>query len=96
MNLIHKITSTKEKTLNIYLDDSFITVHHLGIYENIKWYTWSSWGPTEGLFPDYDSHLVTEEKIIERLSLLSDLKDNQKFNPEEIHAINLFFGKVIL
>jgi len=93
MNLIQNITSTKEKTLSIYLDDSFIIVHHLGEYEGLKWYTWSSWSPTEGPFPDYDSHLVLEENIMERISMLSD---NKQLDPQEIHAINLFFGKVVL
>jgi len=93
MNLIQNITSTKEKTLSIYLDDTFINIHHLGEYENTKWYTWSQWGPTEGPLPEYDSHLITEEHIIDRIAMLSD---DEKLEPQEIHAINLFFGKVVI
>jgi len=93
MNLVQRITSTKENTLSVNLDDQFITVHHLGLYEDQRWYSWSSWGPTEGPIPDYDSHIVTEKEIIERIELLSD---DDELDSVQKHAINVFFGKSIL
>lgn len=93
MNLIQRITSTKENTLSVILDDQFITVHHLGLYEDKRWYSWSTWGPTEGTIPDYDSQLVTEKEIIERIELLSG---DDELDSVQKHAINVFFGKSVL
>lgn len=92
MNLIQTIKSTLDRTLHIILDDEEIIVTRLGNFENNIWYSWVTWGPTEGHMPDYKSGIVTEEQIIERISLLSNEEQLEK---GLLTAIDHFFGRVI-
>ena len=92
MNFIQTIKSALDRTLHIILDDEEIIVTRLGNYENQIWYSWSTWGPTEGHAPDYISGLVTEEQIIERIGLLSN---DEVLDNEIIFAINHFFGRTV-
>ena len=92
MNFIQTIKSALDRTLHIILDDEEIIVTRLGNYENQIWYSWSTWGPTEGHIPDYHSNVVTETQILERISLLSNEEDLGK---ELTFAIDHFFGRTV-
>jgi hypothetical protein len=92
MNLIQTIKSTLDRTLHVILDDEEIIITKIGDYENRTWYSWVSWGPTEGSEPSYHSTLITEEEVIKRISILS--------NDEELDqglnlAIDHFFGRAV-
>jgi hypothetical protein len=92
MNLIQIIKSTLDRTLHIILDDEEIIVTKLGSYENHIWYSWVSWGPTEGTIPSYHSTLVTEDEIIKRISILSN---DEIIEHSNNIAIDHFFGKTV-
>lgn len=92
MNFIQTIKSALNRTLHIILDDEEIIVTRLGNYENQIWYSWSTWGSTEGDMPDYHSNIVTETQILERISLLSNEEELCK---ELTFAIDHFFGRTV-
>lgn len=89
MNFIQTIRSTLDRTLHIILDDEEILVTKLCNYDNKTWFSWSSWGPTEGSVPSYDSRPVTQSQILDRISLLSN---EEPLTNELNFAINHFFG----
>lgn len=89
MNFIQTIKSTLNRTLHIILDDESILVTRLGGYDNETWFSWSSWGPTEGSIPSYDSQLVTQSQILDRISLLSN---EEPLTNELNFTINHFFS----
>lgn len=92
MNLIQTIKSTLDRTLHIILDDELIIVTRLGNYENQIWYSWSTWGPTEGHMPDYQSSIVTEDQILQRISLLSN---EEELDKELTFTIDHFFAHAV-
>ena len=91
MNLVNKITTTRNRTLSLYLDDEIISVHSLGSCDGERWYSWSVFGPCEGGV-DYSSECITANQVIERISLLMT---SAQLASEESHAIDLFFGKAV-
>ena len=90
MNFIQEIKSTKDRSLHIILDDEEIIVHHLGKFGNQGWYSWTVWGPTEGTSPNYNSQMITEHQILERISLLMG---DEPLKGEEMMGIDIFFGR---
>ncbi len=91
MNLVNKITSTRDRTLSLYLEDEIISIHHIGSCDGERWYSWSTFGPSEGGV-DYSSECITANQVIERISLLMT---STQLASEEAHAIDLFFGKAV-
>ena len=92
MNFIKTIKSTLDRTLHIILDDEEIIVTILVNYDNETWFSWSSWGPNESSMPSYDSQLVTQPQILDRISLLSN---EEPLTKELNFAINHFFGYIV-
>jgi len=90
MNFIQAIKSTKDRSLHIILDGEEIIVHHLGKFDGKGWYSWTVWGPTEGTAPYYNSQMVTEHQILERISLLMG---DEALKSEEMMGIDIFFGR---
>lgn len=89
MNFIQTIKSTLDRALHIILDDKEILVIKLGGYDNEIWFSWSLLSPTEGNTPNYNSQLVTQAQILDRISLLSN---EEPLTNELSFAINQFFG----
>lgn len=85
------VKRTHSLFLNLF-DDESVHVDYVGMFDGKKWYSWNTFGPTEGLLPDYDSHLVTEEQIIERIELLLEY---DQLTPNDQLAVNIFFGKSV-
>lgn len=90
MNFIQEIRSTRDRTLHIVLDDEEIVVNRLGKFDGSHWYSWTVWGPTEGTAPYYNSKMVTEHQILERISLLMG---DEPLRDHEMLGIDIFFGK---
>lgn len=80
-------------TLNLF-DDEYVYVHYVGKFDNNKWYSWNTFGPTEGLRPDYDSHIVKESEVLERIKLLEETRE-EPIDATEILSISMFFGKTV-
>jgi len=77
--------------LNLF-DDESVHVEYLGKFDGKKWYSWNTFGPTEGLIPDFDSHLVTESEVINRIELLGE---HDQLTPKDQLAVDIFFGKSV-
>lgn len=89
--MIKNVETSLDRVLNIDLEDQKISIRKLGMYENQMWYSWSVWNTEEGELPLFRSKAITAEKILERISLLSDDKE---LSSEAKHSINLIFGKI--
>lgn len=89
MNFIQTIKSTLDRILHIILDDEEILITRLGSYDSETWFSWSSWGPTEGNIPSYNSQPVTQSQVLDRISLLSN---EEPLTNELNFAISQFFG----
>lgn len=90
--MIKKIETSLDRVLHIDLEDQKISIRKLGVYENQTWFSWSVWDTEEGELPLFRSKAVTKEKILERISLLSEDKD---LSSEVKHSINLMFGHTV-
>ena len=79
--------------LNLF-DDEIVYLNFVGTFDNQRWYSWNTFGPTECNEPDYDSHLVKEDDILERIKLLEETRE-ELIDAAEILAISIFFGKSV-
>ncbi len=79
--------------LNLF-DDETVYLNFVGTFDAQRWYSWNTFGPTEGTVPDYDSHLVKEDDILERIKLLEETRE-ELIDAAEILAISIFFGKSV-
>jgi len=85
-----KISTKKEQTLSIDLDDTHITVSKAGSFNNKHQFLWTSISPTEGFDCDYESKLIDITSLSSRLDLIRDLEDQHGFTSVDLYAIDLF------
>jgi hypothetical protein len=83
------ISKRNRDTLIIDFDEYLVTVEHRGTYNKEPIYSWSIIEPTEGTLPNYESKIIREVDLKEKLGWIT----GDLISSEDRLSIDLFLNR---